>query len=201
MLEHHFNNSKIADLNQINKFTRLKQQHLILELFKYYNCDTKERQKIEIRARRAAAVCSKPVYIFREIIHYLHEQRIVSPGYSFMQKTVSESLIYEQNRLITIIQDHLKQSDIEALKQLLEDSPGLYEITQLKREPKNFSVGEIKREIDRCKKIQPLYRIIQKLLPELSISNENVKYYASLMDYYSVYKLKRLNKWIVYVYY
>jgi Domain of unknown function (DUF4158) len=74
MLEHHFNNSKIADLNQINKFTRLKQQHLILELFKYYNCDTKERQKIEIRARRVAAVCSKPVYIFREIIHYLHEQ-------------------------------------------------------------------------------------------------------------------------------
>jgi hypothetical protein len=117
-----------------------------------------------------------------------------------MQKTVSESLIYEQNRLITIIQDHLKQSDIEALKQLLEDSPGLYEITQLKREPKDFSVGEIKREIDRCKKIQPLYRIIQKLLPELSISNENVKYYASLVDYYSVYKLNRLNKWIVYVY-
>jgi TnpA family transposase len=76
----------------------------------------------------------------------------------------------------------------------------LYEITQLRREPKDFSVSEIKREIDRCKKIQPLYQIIQRLLPKLNISNESVKYYSSLVDYYSVYKLKRLNKWIVYVY-
>lgn len=37
-------------------------------------------------------------------------------------------------------------------------------------------------------------------LPKLSISNESIKYYASLVSYYSVYNLKRLNVWIVYVY-
>lgn len=38
------------------------------------------------------------------------------------------------------------------------------------------------------------------MFPKLGISNESVKYYASLVGYYSVYKLKLLNEWIVYVY-
>ena len=102
--------------------------------------------------------------------------------------------------MITLMRDHLTPPDIEALRQLLADSPGLYEVTQLKREPRDFSAGEIKREIRRGKQIQPLYRLVQRLLPRLQISNEGVKYYASLVGYYSVYKLKRLNQWMVYVY-
>jgi len=39
-----------------------------------------------------------------------------------------------------------------------------------------------------------LYRLAQKLLPELKISNESIKYYASLVSYYSVFRLKQLNE-------
>jgi len=46
----------------------------------------------------------------------------------------------------------------------------------------------------------PLYQLAQILLPKLGVSNESVKYYASLVGYYSVFRLKRLNEWIVYVY-
>jgi hypothetical protein len=99
-----------------------------------------------------------------------------------------------------MIRNNLTQPNIEALKQLLEDSSGLYEITQLKHEPRDFSTGEIKREIQRGKRIQSLYQLAQRLLPELGISNESVKYYASLVDYYSVFRLKQLNEWVVYVY-
>jgi hypothetical protein len=38
------------------------------------------------------------------------------------------------------------------------------------------------------------------VLPVLRISNESIKYYATLVGYYSVYKLKRLNQWLAYVY-
>lgn len=134
-------------------------------------------------------------------MNYLSEQRVVVPGYSFMQESVGKAITYEQTRLIAMIHNHLTQPNIEALKQLLSDSSGLYEITQLKHEPKDFSAGEIKREMDRGKQIQSLYRLAQKLLPELGISNESIKYYASLVGYYSVCRLKRLNKWIVYIYY
>ncbi|WP_404452705.1 Tn3 family transposase [Virgibacillus necropolis] len=200
VLRYYFNNNKMEDLSSIDKFTRLKQQRLILELFSYRNCDTEERQQMEKKARKAVTFCSKPIFIFREIMNDLSEQRIVAPGYSFMQETVGKAITSEQNRLIQMMHHHLEQPDIESLKQLLKDSQGLYEITQLKREPKDFSVKEIKREMDRGKQIQPLYRLAHTLLPKLGISNESIKYYASLVGYYSVYKLKRLDEWVVYVY-
>ena len=117
-----------------------------------------------------------------------------------MQDTVGNALTYEQNRLTSIVRNHLQDSDREALKSLLEDSAGLYEITQLKREPKDFSAKEIKCEINRGKQIHDLYRLAKTLFPELKISNESIKYYALLVSYYSVYKLKRFNEWIVYLY-
>ena len=88
----------------------------------------------------------------------------------------------------------------ETLNILLSDSEGLYEVTQLKREPKDFSLGEIKREIHRGEQIHNLYRLAEKLLPHLLISNESIKYYASLVTYYSVFRLKRFDQPLVYLY-
>ena len=36
---------------------------------------------------------------------------------------------------------------------------------------------------------EPFYALAQRVLPVLEISNESIKYYASLVSYYSVYKL------------
>lgn len=200
VLEQYFEHKKITGLSAVAKHTRLKQQSLILELCDYRSCDAEERQQLEILAQQATMVCGKPIYVFRELMNYLAEQRIVPPGYSFIQDMISRALTYEQKRLTTITRNCLKQPELEALKNLLNDSQGLYEITQLKREPKDFSVTEIKSEIHRGQQIRHLYCLAQPLLPDLGISNESIKYYASLIDYYSVYKLKRLNEWMVYVY-
>lgn len=197
--ERYFPDFQFTDL-EITKVTRLKQQRLIQQLCNYRSCDAHERRKLESKAQKAAKICAKPVYIFRELRHYLQEQRIVYPKYSFMQDTIGKALQDEQKRLTNIVRNHLDTFDIEALKRLLEDSPGLYEITQLKRHPKDFSVSEIKREIHRGKQIHHLYQLAKRLLPHLSISNESIKYYSSLVSYYSVYKLKRFDEWTAYVY-
>jgi TnpA family transposase len=200
ILNQYFGSSKVLDMTSIDKSTRLKQQKLILQLFNYRSCEAEERQNVEAKAFVAVSVCCKPIYIFRELMNYLSEQHIVVPGYSYLQETVSKSITYEQNRLILMMSSHLKQHDIKSLKQLIDDSPGLYEITQLKHEPRDFSAGEIKREIQRGKHVEDLYQLAQRLLPQLDISNESIKYHASLVGYYSVYKLKRLNEWVVYLY-
>ena len=119
-------------------------------------------------------ICAKPIYVFRELIHYLADQRMVAPGYSIMQDTVEGALVDEQRRLASIVQSHLAPSDHAALKALLGDSHGLYEITLLKRDPRDFSNGEIKSEIGRGDRMRPLYDLAQKLLPHLKISNEGV---------------------------
>jgi len=152
------------------------------------------------KASQAAKVSSKPIYVFRELMHYLEDQRLVMPGYTSMQDTIGQALTHEQDRLATILSHYLSGSDQENLNQLLEGSPGLYEITQLKREPKDFSASEIKREIQRGDQLRDLYHLADKLLPNLDISNESIKYYASLVNYYSVYKLKRFHESTTYVY-
>ena len=176
----YFPDFQLDDL-AITKVTRLRQQSLILELFRYRTCDAEQRQALAAKARQAAMVSAKPIYIFRELMHFLAEQRIVAPGYSFMQDTVGQALTHEQDRLSSILSQYLSASDVANLHRLVEDSPGLYEITQLKREPRDFSASEIKREIRRGEQIDDLYRLAQKLLPELKISNESIKYYASLV--------------------
>src|ERR1700675_4322208 len=125
---------------------------------------------------------------------------MVAPGYSIMQDTVGKKLVDAERLLASIVQSHLAPSDHAALKALLGDSQGLYEITLLKRDPRDFSNGEIKSEIGRGDRMRPLYHLAQKLLPHLKISNENVKYYASLVSHYSVHRLRQLNEGIVYVY-
>ena len=200
VLEQHFNSKQIKRIKIIDRETRLKQQKLILKYHSYRSCAKKERQELKQKAQQSAMVYSKPVYVFRELINYLTEQQIVLPGYSLMQDIVSIALTSEQNRLTKIINNGLSTFEIEALEKLLEDSTGLYEITQLKHEPRDFSLKEIKREIQRGEQLYPFYEIAQKLLPKMGISNESIKYYASLVGYYSVARLKQLNKWTAYVY-
>ena len=184
----------------ITKVTRLKQQHTILKLVNFRGWNSKEQAKLEARARQAATVCSKPIYVFRELMHYLAGRRFVAPGYSILQNTVGGALAYEQRRLAAIANSQVDQSSKEALKRLLADTQGLHEITLLKRDPRDFSNHEIRREVERGKQMRELYELSQKLLPHLKISNENIRYYASLVDYYSVYKLRRLGESVVYVY-
>lgn len=78
--------------------TRLRQQRVILTLCNYRTCKAEERRHLATKARQAARVCSKPVYVFRELRHHLAEHRLVSPGYSFLQETVSQALLAEQSR-------------------------------------------------------------------------------------------------------
>lgn len=201
VLEEHFNNNdEVEDFRSVDKFTRLNQQRLILQLYGYRNCGVKERGQIQKKARQVVTISNKPIFIFREIMNYLSEHCLVPPGYSFIQETIGRAITLEQNRLTSVMRQYLRPSDREDLRLLLEDSHGLYEITRLKREPKDFSLKEIKSEIHRGKQIRSLYLLASTILPALKISNESIKHYASLVDYYSVFRLKRLDEGIVYVY-
>ncbi|MDA1775309.1 Tn3 family transposase [Bacillus cereus] len=50
------------------------------------------------------------------------------------------------------------------------------------------------------KEMYRLFQLANSILPQLKISNESIKYYASLVEYYSVYKLKRFNESLINLY-
>ena len=185
---------------EVSKTTRLKQQGLILELCQYHACDAIQQGRLEEKAQQLAKISSKPIYVFRELIDYMRQQRIAIPAYSYLQNMIGKILQQEQSRLISVAQDHLTETDRAALNKLLSNPQGLYEITRLKREPKDFTNREIAQEINRGRQIKRLYDATKRLLPHLDISNESIKYYASLVNYYSVYRLNHLDKQLVFIY-
>lgn len=195
----YFPTFEVADYEPA-KNTRLKHQKIILALCNYQQCDDTARQTLLAKAQQAVKVCGKPIYIFRELLRYLASERLVVPGYSFLQDIVGQSIGTEQDRIATRVKRQLSPTDTDTLNQLVEDAPGLYEITQLKREPRGFSLNEIKLEISRCEQIQGLYNLTKTLLLELEISRESIKYYASLVSFYSVFRLKQLSQDVVHVY-
>ena len=97
--------------------------------------------------------------------------------------------------MTTIVRRALTVADTEALEHLLEEGAGLYALTQLKREPKDFSAGAMKHERQRGSNpglvpLGPTGVTAARPFPE------SIKYYASLVMYYSVYRLKRLDVWL-----
>src|ERR1019366_10744257 len=129
--------------------TRRKQKRLILTLCQHRDAAAVTQRKLEARARHAAAVCGRPIYVFRELMHELARQRIVAPAYSTMQDMVGAALTYEQRRLAAIAGDQIDLSAQKDLKNLLDDRQGLHEITLLKRDPRDFSNRENRREVER----------------------------------------------------
>ena len=203
ILQNHFPNRELAEVESfrtVAKNTRLNGQQALVGFYQYQWCDDIQRQMIEEKARAFAKISSKPIYIFREIVSFLREKLIILPGYSSLQDIVGQALIYEQNRLSDLLSTSLKLFDISSLDALLEDTDSFYEITQLKREPKDFSLNEIRREINRADRLREIYRFAQKTLPTLEISNQSIAYYASLVAFYSVYKLKRFDRWVARLY-
>jgi hypothetical protein len=80
-------------------------------------------------------------------LQHLEENKIVIPPYTYLQDTICKVLQQEQRRLIEFAKAQLSPEDVAILNKLLQNPQGLYEITHLKRSPKDFGSREMKREI------------------------------------------------------
>ncbi|MCP4405384.1 MAG: Tn3 family transposase [bacterium] len=187
----YFGNTSLPDV-EVSEHTRQRHVQKILDIFGYHLCAEAERTKLEEIAIRAARISSKPVFVLRELVDHLRQQRIVLPGYTFLQDVVRGALGFERNRLIDALSGLIGKIENERLDELLKDSDGLHAITLLKREPRDFSHQQLLTEIARGKRIRPLFSLAQRITLRLDISAESIRYYASLVDYYTVYKLKRM---------
>jgi len=185
-----FHDTKLTtpSLNQI----RHTQQRKILDLYGFQACHADERAALMEKAGQLVRISAKPSFLCRHLLPYLENRRLVVPGYSFLQDAVSQALADERARLTAILEGRLDSAILKALDALYVDRDGRYAVTPLKRDPKDFSRREMKREIARSQSLETLYRTAKTLLPELGISNDSVAYYAALVDYYSVQKLQQL---------
>ncbi len=176
----------------LSKPTRLAQQQVILDLFDYRLCDGAAKAALEQKAQRAAMRSTQPIFLLREALAYLPNERLVAPGYTYLQEMVGRVVAGERRRITQLLAGALTPAIVARLDALLQAEEGMYAISALKHEPKDFSYGELRQEVERRTFFAPLHAFGLSFLASAGLSNESVKYYASLVQFYTVYKLQRM---------
>jgi TnpA family transposase len=193
IVERHFPDRDPARLKMLSKSPRLAQQQIILELTRYRVCDDAAEKELERKAQRDARLSAQPVFLLREILQYLNKERIVAPAYKSLQDLVGRVVSGERDRIGQMLGRALKPEIQKRLDSLLEADEYLYRVSALRKEPKDFSHKELRREVERRKLFQPLHDFAQTFLEKAGISMDSRKYYASLVKLYTIYKLKRMD--------
>jgi TnpA family transposase len=192
IVERYFPDRDPSSIKTLSKPTRLEQQRIILRLFDYRLCDRTAKEALERKAQRVAMLSTQPIYILREILQHLSRQRIVVPVYTFLQDLVGRAVTVERRRTAHLLDQALTPEIKQQLEALLQADEGMYRISVLKHEPKDFSYKELRREVQRRQVFRPLHDFARTFLATTGLSSESVKYYASLVHFYTVYKLQRM---------
>jgi len=150
--------------------TRRALQHSILDLFSFRLCDSTAKADLERRAQHLARLSTQPVYILREILQYLKQQRIVVPIYTFLQDMVGRVVSAERRRVSNLLSDALTTEISQQLDALLCADESMYRVSILKHEPKDFSYKELRQESERRQFFAPLHEFARQFLETTGIS-------------------------------
>ncbi len=126
------------------------------------------------------------------MIAWLNEHKIVRPGYTTLQKLISGALSAERQRLSILLASNLDDTANAALGQLLVRDDTLSELAALKQDAKDFGWRQMAKERAKLSILKPLYQIAKILIPKMAISQQNLHYYASLANFYTIYDLRHL---------
>jgi hypothetical protein len=175
-----------------SKNTRLAQQRIILQCHNFQRFGQPQQRMLMGKAEQLAKIHVQPRFLLTELLRILDTERITVPGYSTLQKIIGVTISEEQKRLNASISFGVTEDIKNALTTLLTVGDSFYQLTALKKRAKDFRLKEIRQEIEKHGSIQTLYEFSHRFLPTLGISNENIRYYASLAEYYPVHRLQNM---------
>jgi hypothetical protein len=177
----------------ISKHQYYAQCHVITEHFGYQSWSNEFEPLLSTQAEQILRRDVSPQFIVIELLAFMQEKKILRPGYTTLQRIVSQVLNAERNRLSTILHKSLTMEDKSALQKLLfeKETETLSGLADLKQDTKDFKSRMIGAEREKLLSIKTLFQLAKSLLPKLNLSQQNIHYYASLVDYYDVYDLRK----------
>lgn len=133
-----------------------------------------------------------PGFIATELIIWLNAHKIIRSGYTTLQELVSRVLSDERQRLGRMITEHLDDSTVALLDKLIERDDTLSRLAVLRQDARDFGWRQMVHEREKRAMLEPLHHKACNILPALNISQQNLLYYASLANFYTVYDLRNL---------
>jgi TnpA family transposase len=135
----------------------------------------------------------EPRFLFDACIEYLARNHIAIPKYTALQRIISRVIKQDRKR----ISDTLKMTisaELAANLADLIDGKNTLTVKELKQAAKSFNATELEKELNVNKLIQPWMNEVHKVVSALSLSQQNQLHYATMVDYYSITKLKRFDR-------
>lgn len=174
-------------------------QDQILELLGYRRW-TGMRSVLVERLGELAMRSTQPNYLLREALKFVDREHVVRPAYTALQDLVGEVMNNERDRLTVNLRKALRPPVRKVLTGLLEADGSMYSIGLLKQDLRDFSYTALREEVARRQTFAPLHAFAQKFLKQVDISQESSKYYASLVMFYTVFKLRRMDPLVAQLY-
>lgn len=187
----------------VSEDTHRKIRELILKHLSYQDDIQSIKLILHDKVQEIIYYTIKPKAIFEALYDFIAKSKLVLPQYSTLQQLIGQALKQEKSRLNNIIHQYMSKEIHESLNLLLaiETTESNYHgITLVKKDQKDFTYAEITKTIQYKNQYQHLYQFAKKLMPKLLISNQMIAYYASMVNHYSVTKLKNLHKYTTYLY-
>lgn len=178
LLNAYFPGRDVGDIKMPSRPTRGGLQKTILELCDYHLCGADEKAEVDTKAQRFAMLSTEPIFILREILQQLEINRVVAPSYSSLQDVVGKAVSGERTRITELLSDAMTSEVRQRLSTLLEADEQIYTISALKREAKDFTYGELRREVSRREFFEPLHDFAVTFLSSAGFSQESSKYYT-----------------------
>ena len=190
IMQQYFSNQQ-PEQNTISKYEYYTQCRAITELFGYRLWSKTHQQLLYSHAAKVLLRDTNPQFIAMELLSYLQIQKITRPGYTTLQTIVSAVINIERKRLTDVIRNYLTTEDKNILQVLLVEESTLSKLASIKQDAKDFKAYMIIDERKKMEILQPVYQITKRLLPNLKLSQQNMHYYANLVNYYTIYDLRK----------
>jgi hypothetical protein len=168
------------------------QRREIAALFGYRLWSSEDLPTLLDKATMLARIDVTTAFLLAELMAFLTGRRIVRPGYSTLQTIIGNALSAERQRLEQRIEETLDDDGRAAMEKLMVRDNALSELAAIKQDARNFKYKMMVAERHKRTTLTPLYLTAKALLPSLGLSQLNIAYYASLVDYYTIYDLRRL---------
>lgn len=169
-------------------------QKMLCEIYGYRRCNNDFTVNLFQHAKKLTMRDLQPKFVFEELMGFCEQNQVIRPKYSSLQKIVSKAINREENRLVLKLERLMNKAEKADLDSLLTKDDLFYNLTLLKKDPKNFNTKEMQKELSKQKKITALFKKSKLVIPLLNISRQNIQYYTGLAEFYDTDILKKINR-------
>ena len=84
------------DKEKCNKKTILNHRSIILKLFSYRSLSKEDYNNIFKKAKSIVSIDANPKYIFKEIVRFTNDNKLILPAYSTIQEIISKAIVVSE---------------------------------------------------------------------------------------------------------